>query len=431
MKLKNTVLALLALSWLGQANSDEIGGPPTSNQLTLKQCVDLAAHQSEQLQMSAEDIIQAREHIRQATAGILPTIEWNWTHLIQDSDNESASGSDTNSSQSRRRTDSKFSARQPLFYGFREFSARSAFKAQTEKEKFEYTREKVELIGLTAESFFLVVLAETERKNLLTLIKLTQDRIKELDGRVNLGKSRNSEVISAESQLASLQADLANTDAQIAVSRDNLGFLVGQDVSNTLLVDVMPAPNPMEDDKNLIIFINNRSDIKALQETVIARRYGVRVARSGFSPRADVSGNYYTQRPGSKENIDWDVLFNVDVPLFQGGEVVSLSREASSLLRQAELDLERLTRQVGSEIRQARVNLNSAISQSKILEVAFDKSRQSYQLQVREYRLGLVNNLDVLQAMNTMQAAKERLDQAQLQSKLNWLRLQIALEQKL
>jgi outer membrane protein TolC len=63
-----------------------------------------------------------------------------------------------------------------------------------------------------------------------------------------------------------------------------------------------------------------------------------------------------------------------------------------------------------------------------LLDDAQQKSRRSYDMLTREYRLGLVNNLDVLQAMNDLQNVKRDFDVAQLQSKLNLLNLRLAAE---
>lgn len=409
-----------------------LDGEDSLIQLTLKHCVQLAIAQSEQLQISAEEIAQSREHIRQATGAILPNLKWNNTDIIQDTNGvDGSSGGVGGTLTKRSRNESKFVVKQPLFSGFKEFSARSGFKADMRKFEKQLERGKMALLGQTAETFFGVVLSETERKNLQTLIKLTQDRIEELRGRVNLGKSRSSEVISAESQLASLKAQLASTEGQIVSARDDLGFLIGQDVRNSLLVDVTPRPSEISDEKDTLLFVQNRSDIQALREKVVSKRYAVKVAKSGFWPKADLLGDYYTHRTGFQKEIDWDVTFNLDVPLYQGGNIKSQSREAASRLRQAELELENLTRQVGTEIRRTRSNLNSSVIESQILEEAFDKAKQSYDMQVKEYRLGLVNNLEVLQAMNSMQDARQKLDRALLQSKLHWLRLQIALEQEI
>ncbi len=56
--------------------------------------------------------------------------------------------------------------------------------------------------------------------------------------------------------------------------------------------------------------------------------------------------------------------------------------------------------------------------------------KESYQIHVREYRLGLVNNLDVLQAQNTMQDIKHNLDRALLDAKLSYIDVGLSMGEK-
>jgi outer membrane protein len=173
----------------------------------------------------------------------------------------------------------------------------------------------------------------------------------------------------------------------------------------------------------------DRSDIAALREEVKAREAGIRVARAGYYPALGVVGNYYVHRPsGSQEDIDWDATFSLDVPLYQGGGVRAFHLEALSLLRQSQKSLARILRLTESEVRQVHAELDSSIHEAQLLEDAYKKSRRSYDLLNREYRLGLVNNLDVLQATNDLQNIKRDFDLARLQSKLNLLNLRLAVE---
>ena len=69
------------------------------------------------------------------------------------------------------------------------------------------------------------------------------------------------------------------------------------------------------------------------------------------------------------------------------------------------------------------------MTQSVMLEDAFKKAEESYRLQTKEYRLGLVNNLEVLESMNAMEEAKRNFDRAVLKTKLDLLRLKAASEE--
>ena len=60
------------------------------------------------------------------------------------------------------------------------------------------------------------------------------------------------------------------------------------------------------------------------------------------------------------------------------------------------------------------------------MEKATDATQKNYEAQRRDYRLGLVTNLDALQALTAFQENQRALDRARYAAKLNHLRLQAA-----
>jgi outer membrane protein len=318
--------------------------------------------------------------------------------------------------------------RQPLFSGFREFAAMKGLKLQSSAASFDLRRQTVQLFDAVATAFYTVVLREVQLQDLQLFLSLSDDRVKELRDRSRLGKSRASETLSAESQLAAIAAQIAAVKGDIVQARDQLGYLIGQDVRNVPVKDEMPVPSDAGSLDALAKAAMDRSDIKSLREQAEARRYGIIVSRSYYWPSLGLTGNYYTQRPGFQKDINWDLLFLLDVPIYQGGSVSAQVREAQAQLSQSEADLHRLTRLVDTQTRQAHAALNSSLFEAEQLATAYDKVRRSYESFVKEYRYGLVTNLDVLQAMNAMQTAKQSFDQALIQSKLDQLRLRATVE---
>jgi outer membrane protein TolC len=274
-----------------------------------------------------------------------------------------------------------------------------------------------------------VVQLETELSDLQALMGLSKDRTADLRERTSLGKSRGSEVATAESQYATYRAEEAGLRGDIAVAREELSFIIGAPVDTSPVVDDLALPADVPPVDELVVRSRDRSDVAALREEVIARRAGIRVARASYSPSLTATGNYYLERPsGSQEEIDWDAIFFLDMPIFQGGAARAFNLEARSLFRQAERSLARLTRLTESDVRTAHAELTSSIEQARLYEDAYQRSRRSYDLLLKDYRLGLANNLDVLQTMNALQTVKRDFDLARLQSKLDLLNLRLSVE---
>lgn len=103
-------------------------------------------------------------------------------------------------------------------------------------------------------------------------------------------------------------------------------------------------------------------------------------------------------------------------------------RIAESQLRQSELSLELLLRQERSEIRGALLALRASIAQEQSAREALRSAEEGYRIQLGEYRLGLVNNLDVIAAMNSLLGTRRSFHQVAYESKLNLIQLKVSTE---
>ncbi len=79
-------------------------------------------------------------------------------------------------------------------------------------------------------------------------------------------------------------------------------------------------------------------------------------------------------------------------------------------------------------MRKLHADLTSAVEEAKAQEEAAQAAQKSYDALREEYGLGLVTNLDVLQALDLLQAQRRAWDAARLHAKIAFLRLQVAME---
>jgi outer membrane protein len=124
--------------------------------------------------------------------------------------------------------------------------------------------------------------------------------------------------------------------------------------------------------------------------------------------------------------VDWDVQLALTVPLYAGGSLQSQVREALSQSTQAELSTSQARRQAEQEIRAVYQSVVFDRSRLVALEKATESARKNYEVQRHDYRLGLVTNLDVLQALTAFQENQRALDRARYIAKLDYLRLEAA-----
>jgi outer membrane protein len=389
--------------------------------LTLDDYFGAALSRSEVVASQAESIRQAEEHYKQATAALRPTVSgvasYTWQEPL------SVATPSTSTTLLSHQPLAKLTATQPLFRGFREFAALRQTQALLNAQNDDYLNARLQLFRDVVQNFYNVLSIEQDLRNYDAEIKQDLDREAELNARVRIGRSRVGEVLTVQSSISALRAQVEFLQGQLRVAREAFTFLSGLDAA-TPLRDTEVLPEKLEPVDDYMARLALRPDVKASQKRLAAAQENVTIAKGANLPSVDLNGNYYLDRPGILKDVDWDVQIALTVPLYAGGILQSRTREAQSLRSQAELTASQVSRQAEQEIRSLYQSVVYDRSQLAALEKANDAARANYEAQRRDYRLGLVTNLDVLQALTASQESQRTLDRARYAAKLDYLRLQ-------
>ncbi len=396
--------------------------------LTLGRAYELALKRSEDIAIKAEVIHEAEAHFYRALSGVLPKVSFVITRQEQEvgSAGETSEFGENASSSALRRTthQKKFAFSQPLFSGFKEFAALQGVGAEKAQRFFEKKRAEELLFVDVMEAFYAVMEARRDVAIVEMIQKALKERVKELEERARLGRSRDSEV-----QTAVVDQKTSEYDAQVAkrmeaVARELLEFYIGREISGEL-VDKGRDRAP-QDVSYYAAKANDRFDLKAAKEAHVLAQKNVIVAQSGFFPTARLDGNYYTERVGFQSGIDWDLLFTIDIPLFDGWQTVGEVKEAAALREEARLFAEKTKRLATLDVKNAHQEFASSLLEEKALSGALEASKKSYELQAGEYRMNLVNNLEVLDALRRYQETNRRFNAAHFEARKNFWKLKVA-----
>ncbi len=388
--------------------------------LTLDGYFAAALTRSEVIATQSELIRQAEERYQQANATLYPTLSGVAAYTWQDSGARDQAASPT------RQPLARITATQPLFRGFREFATKRQTQALVDAQSDDFHYASAQLFKDVAQNFYDVLTLEQDLRNLGEQIKQYQQRTKELQDRIRIGRSRSSETLTVQSVISTLCAQVEQRKAELGAVREAFAFLSGLPATTPLREsEALPATELGTLDEQLAR-VSLRPDVKAAQQRQIAAQENVAVARGAHLPSLDLNANHYLVRRGSLENVDWDVQLLLTVPLYEGGGLQSRIREAQSQHTQTELGTSQVRRQAEQEIRTLYQNIQFDRAQLEALEKATDAAQKNYSAQQRDYRLGLVTNLEVLQAQTTFQENERALDRARFSAKLNLLRLQVA-----
>lgn len=427
MKPDPTVSMVLAVALMTllvtAANSTQ-----AADALTLDEYYAAALKRSEVIATQGELIRQAEERYKQANSAIRPTVSGVASYLRRDS---VSSVDPSNPAPTDRSSLAKLTATQPLFRGFRDFAAMRQTNALLDAQNQGYRNACTQLFKDVVRNFYIVLSIEQDLKNYSEEINQNIDREKELNGRVRIGRSRISEVLSVQSTISTLRAQVEQLRSQLGTAREAFAFLSGL-APTTLLRDTEDLPVNLEPLDEYLARLEMRPDVKASQQRLTAAQENTTVARGANLPSLDLNANRYLERTGylrdatNLRDSDWDVEIALTVPIYAGGLLQSRVREAVSQRTQAELNVSQVSREAEQEIRSVYQVVVFDRTQLDALEKSTESARKNYEAQRRDYRLGLVTNLDVLQALTAFQQNQRALDRARYTAKLDYLILEAA-----
>jgi outer membrane protein len=412
LKIISILCLILAISATPMSEAQEsvtMAINPEDSPLSLEECYRLALIQSETVAIQKEAIARATAQVFSAASQGLGNVDFIINRTSQDSQKSNIGGSTIgNAIGDPNMQESKFTISQPLFQGFKAIGALTGAGSYRREQTEAWIRAKELLYSDVARAFYNVLRYEKEIEINQGIHELLGKRIKELEERERIGRSRTSEVLMAKTSLKILEADLAGAQGALATVRYLLEFLTGTELSERKLeeetFEEVSSQTLMEHLKRAAV----RSDVKSSEQAVKTAWRGILVAQSGFWPTISLDHNHYTRREGVLANLDWDTLFRFDVPLFSGGETIGQVKDAVSILKQKKLTFSLAKRQAELDIKQSYQIWLSSKETNGLLKEAVRNAEQNYEIQSEEYTRSLVSNLDVLAALESLQNTRQR-----------------------
>ena len=395
--------------------------------LGLDEVFQAALRRADSVAVSGELVRQAEEQYKQAFGAMLPTINASYVVTRQKPIHNAFGASLAPAYQPL----AKITATQLLFVGLRD----QAVKRQTEggiaASKLDRDQAVVQLYKDTATNFYSIGAAEQDIANVNTELDHYRRRIDELDRFRKIGRSQITDVLTAQAAQATLRATVRQLAGQVAAARQVMSVTTGLAVSTPLKFTLSDTlPRDLESVEVIVQRLDQRPDIAAALVRNKTADEGIQVARAGHLPTVSLSADYYLQRVGTQKDVTWDVMLAATLPIYGGGIVTSQVDAATSVVRQSNSALSLAKRSAEEEIRSDYAIVLADKEQLGALKIATDLAQQNYEAQIKNFRLGLVTNLDVLSALTSFQENQRALDRQRFTLALDVEKIQIAAAQR-
>ena len=306
--------------------------------------------------------------------------------------------------------DARASVSQSLF----NFSDIEKERAASESLKSaQYTfKDAREFVVLAVGNAYLLAIATTAR------IETTDAQVKNAQALYNKAVDQQKAGLSPAIDTLRSQVEFQTRQQQLIAARNDfakqklslarvIGLAPGQEF---VLTEKAPyqslTPLPLE------VYLQrayaSRSDYQAAQAQVRAAELTRRAATAGHYPSLDVNANYgdIGVTP-AHSNGTWQVNGGLNIPIFAGGKTHSDVLEAEAQLKQARSQLNDLRGRIDYEVRASLLDLSSAAEQVEVARSSVELAEQAFTQSSDRFAAGITDNLEVVQAQESVASAHE------------------------
>lgn len=413
-------LALVSAGWSAQA-------------MGLLDAYQTALEQDSTIRSARAALDVGRERLPQARSQLLPSLSAN---VARNSNKLTTTSTNLLGQESSTKDDyfsdnKSLSLRQPLFNMQRFFQYKQAQDVVNEAEAT-FERD-VQNLTVRVGGAYLEALLSAEQLKLVLVQK--QQYLTVLDAAkkaLAAGTGTRTDIDEAQSRLDMALAQELEARQNEDYTRRQLEILLNQPIKQlnqlkaTGLQNLPPLAHALDVwvDKALV----QSPEVKAMEARLEAANKEIQKARAGHAPTLDAvlqwsdSGSENVSRLNSRfENKA--IGFQLTVPLYQGGYVSSLERQAAAdKLRQQEA-LEALRRDLGLRVHREYRGVTEGVLKIRALEQALRSGTQLLDSTRKSVQAGVRTQLDVLNAEQQLATTQRDLVQARYMYLISRLRL--------
>lgn len=389
--------------------------------LDLAACYERALLHNERVGIAAAEWRAAEDRYRQARDTLIPSLSFVGSAAFQ---NDRTKNGNDSSSRAPEAYALGIRAEQSLYRGFRTTRIAEAREAEGRAARFD-ERRSLELLYLDVADAYHQVLAYNRDLALLNqLTDALRETVEALQGRVQSGRSRRADLISAQTDLAETRVEVEAVRGLSTASRELLSFLIDLPAEEIALKDYTEPPVPPKLEEQLA-FATQRADIQAETARSEAAEREFRAARGERQPEVLAAGEWRAWEDPDEDR-EWNVTVAMALPLFDEGVIRARAREKREQMRISELNLAALRRSAQTDVRSAFTAYETSVAQAERLKEARDLARENYEVQKRDYELGRASQLDALTALAQWQRIERREALAEVQAHASLVRLHVA-----
>lgn len=411
------ILALVALPAWAQT-------PPTET-LTLSEAVQRALGSNLALQSSRAEVTASDLQRRTLFAAVLPKVSLQGS-TTQNSE-EVTFGSDADARTILPSTDwtYRLAFTQPIYAGFREKRALQQARLGIDIARQGVIDVEDQVLANTVAEYLGVLEGESllavEQRNL----ELARNRQKQAQDLYEAGEITRVEVLRAESDIKAAERRIAAARQLRDAAESRLRLVLSLDGTAPLRVSEPGQLFPeLPPEQALITEAERiRPEVAQAETNLEIARLEVLKQRGAILPVVSAEGGWVNQRSTFPTDQYGFFRLNVNVPLYQGGEVKARTAVAQERFRQAELQVQATRQVVREEVRLALLDLETASANLRLAREQLAASEAEYEQASELYDAQEITALEAEAAETSLAEARRAVATGELDRDVAELRV--------
>lgn len=379
----------------------------------------------------------ARNNTGKGTANFLPKLDAGETFRY-DAVNEDTGSPLSFGNTDTRQWGSDIKLSWTLFDGFRMFADKRRYDELARAGRFE-ARDKIEgTVVAIMRSFFNLV----QQEQLLGVARetrdISRDRLEREQTRHELGGASSADLLNARVNFNKDQSSLLDQELTVTIAAKDLNILLARDPLTPLAVvkDIVIPPLGESFEALLELAKANNSALKNARHSLNAARESVRIAKSAFWPRLDLSGVYgYSDRslfgddvgPMADRNshsINAGAGVVMSFNMFNGNIDRINLQNARLEARVRELSLQDIENRIAGLVQEKYTTFLKRMEKLRLEEQNLDTARTNLERQRERYATGAADSLDFRDAQVNYSQAQVRLIVARYDARIALLEVE-------
>ncbi len=375
-----------------------------SENITMAQAIQMALEGNISLQQFLNVVYSDQINVKQSKANFLPNLGANFSasknYPKTGNTGESFTGSITSNLN--------------LFNGFYDVAHLKISRMNLASDTADYAWNRQTIVFGTVSQFMQVVLDSEFIRIATDNLQTQQDQLKQIEAFMKAGNRSRADVYQQLADMKQSELQLIQAQRDYAVSRLDLLQILGKPAEaglqfQTLLVDslilgfVNKSPEIITSD-----VIEARMDALSQKYQIQAARYQIQAARSDYWPSLSFSvgsgSGYRSGIPGldfSDQFIDENPYIGIglsfSLPLFDRFSTKFSVQQARLQLSTQQLTLQNLQLQIGSQIKQALLDYQTALKQREVAHAQYEYSSEALKISEERFRVGSATYIELSQ----------------------------------